>query len=93
MLYFGGSLAMAQDHSNNPKVFDQALMDSLMQQGYAWDDLVQGSILAHYYKVPLKSILDLRPADSTWAQVETALKEMDYTRKMPVIHRVWKRIM
>ena len=70
----------ADIQSSAPLTKDQYMHD-LVKQGYQWSDLLSADLLARKYNVSLKALLDIKPAETSWKKVESALARMDLTRK------------
>ncbi len=68
--------------AENQQIFNENLMIQLEQEGYDWNDLIEASLVATKFELPLRTILELKPNGYSWEQVEKALLEMDNARKI-----------
>lgn len=65
----------AQDAQPTQSMFNEKLMEELSEQGYAWNDLIHGSVIGVEFQIPLQTVMQLKPEDYTWEQVKAALTE------------------
>ncbi|MCK4261245.1 MAG: hypothetical protein KAX49_19890, partial [Halanaerobiales bacterium] len=63
-------------------VFNEKEMKELQQQGFEWDYLVEASLVAYDFNLPLKTVVNLSSEGYSWKEIKKALAEMKNAREI-----------